>query len=428
MEENKDLNTEKEAAEKATEELSTPIEAVDKAGFADVNYEEEEVKEETEKRAKSGIFGIIIAALAVVAIVVMLLFKFAGGSSDEGLANRYNNGIGVTKGNYLYHSNLSGDTFYKTELNKETLNQEKIGDISASFFAYHKGEVYYYDNMNGAVYKLNEEGEDSLVYQGEGYYHQYVGKYIYFMTPETNYGGFVRRVSLDSGEDEIVLNVPTPCYAISENNIVYYDPQINSLLITTIKNAMDCTKAANGEAMNSSDIKAVVLAKRQASNIYVKGKDVYFTDSSAGNIICHVDMRTGEITEINKKMQGMRINVYKDYMFYIGADNSLCRMNLDGSDIRSLTGKVFKEIGGFAIYGENIVYFAILPRLNSETMQTEYEPVIGVMTIDGESILLIPAEQEDTLAQMMEEMEIQDETEGAVEEAPAEEAPSETEG
>ena len=123
MEENKDLNTEKEAAEKATEELSTPIEAVDKAGFADVNYEEEEVKEETKKRAKSGIFGVIIAALAVVAIVVMLLFKFAGGSSDEGLANRYNNGIGVTKGNYLYHSNLSGDTFYKTELNKETLNQ-----------------------------------------------------------------------------------------------------------------------------------------------------------------------------------------------------------------------------------------------------------------------------------------------------------------
>ena len=67
-----------------------------------------------------------------------------------------------------------------------------------------------------------------------------------------------------------------------------------------------------------------------------------------------------------------------------------------------------------------------MPQLNSETMQTEYEPVIGVMTIDGEPLLVMPADTEDILSEMYENMEVPETAEGT-EELP-EEVPEETEG
>ncbi len=419
MDENKELNTNEPEAE-----------AVDKASFADVNYEEEKEEREElhEEKEKKKIFTPKIiyslsAILVIIALAWVLVSSFSG--VDTGKANAYNNPIGVTKGKYLYHSNFRNDTLYKTEIKGDSVNSEKVTEMSAIFFAQHKGDVYFYDAINGQILKYNDNGSHKVIYEGQSYYQQYIGNYVYFLTPDNTYGGFVRRAPLKGGEAEIVLNVSTNCFGISGNNIVYYDPTINTLCATTIKNAMNCAKEANGEASTSNAIGAVALAERYAQNINVTGKDVYFVDCTGGlNVICHLDMVSGKVEEVNFGTSGTLLNVSGKHMFYVGADSHLYRMNLDGKDIRDLTGNVFKQIAGFGVYGDDIVYYALMPKLNAETMQTEYIPVIGVMSIDGKSTLVIPADDGGNFSSGAEMPEV--EIEGTEEEVP--ENPGETEG
>ena len=374
--------------------IETTSEAVDKASFADVNYGEEAVEEKEIKKSKEtkkGIYGIIIAALALLVILAALAFKFAGGQ-DIGLGNRYSMVIGVPCGDDFYHTDYYGEKIYKSGFGEENQgNSEAIAEASPWNFTIHNGDMYYFDRVKNGLYKLNKNGESKLIFEEEGYYHQFAGKYIYYMVPSTNYGGFIKRVPIEGGEAETVLNVNTSCFAISEKNIIYYDPAINSLLITTVENGIKSAKAAEGAATTSAELKAVVIAERYAHSINVSGKDVYFIDASKENVLCHADLKTGNVEEINFGTRGKFLNVYNNYLFYVGEDNNLYRMNSDGRDIRNLTGNAFKEFAGFGVFDNCVVAYALLPQLNPDTMQTEYIPVIAVMDFEGKPSLVIPA-------------------------------------
>ena len=376
--------------------IETTSEAVDKADFADVNYEEEKVEEKTAKEKGKGIktwvYGIIIAVLALIVILMAAAIKFAG-KQETGLANRYGMVIGVPDGDVLYHSDYYSEKIYKTGLSEKKYGEnEVVAEAAPWSFTKHNGDIYYFDRTDNGVYRIDKDGT-VLVCQAMGYYHQFAGKYIYYMEPSTSYGGFVKRIPLTGGEAETVLNVNTSCFAIAEKNIVYYDPAINSLLITTVENGIKSAKAAEGAATTSAELKAVVIAERYAHSINVTGKDVYFVDASKENVLCHADLKSGKVEEINFGTKGSLLNVFGDYIFYVGEDNALYRMNLDGKDIRNLTGKSFKEFAGFGLFDDCIVAYALLPQLNPDTMQTEYLPVIAVMDFEGKPSLVIPAKE-----------------------------------
>lgn len=416
MEENKDLNIEEK-------------EAVDKEGFADVNYGEDK-KEEPEKEmsvkekksGKAGIIALAAAGLAVIILLAVLIFNFAAGHS-EGLSNRFSVVIGIPEGDYLYHTDYYGDKLYKTGIAKDNTTDSTLlaEGVAPWGFTKHEGKLYFFDRMKNGIYEMDKNGNTGLIYEGISYYHQYVGKYVYFLDPVASYGGFVKRVPLAGGEAETVLNVYATSFAVSGKNIVYYDSSINDVLITSIDNAIENSKASNGEATTSADIKAIVVAEeRFAQNLNVVGDSVFFTDGSKENVICRASIKTGEVEEINFGTTGTFLNVCKDYMFYVGADNCLYRMNLDGNDIRNLTGNAFKTFAGFGLFEDTVVAYALMPQLNSETMQTEQLPVIVVMDFEGNPKNVIPAIDQSIESMYSAEMPEATEEAEITEEVPAE--------
>lgn len=412
MEENKDIKNENSQ------------EAVDKASFADVNYDEEEVVQEAKanKSKENGKGRLIVAAAVLVATVIALILAvvfFVKGRSDEsadnkknfkpkdvyaensgnnGLANSYNDPIGAASDGYLYHSNFMGNEIYKTKIDSENFDKQKILDASGAFFAQHNGEFYFSDVENKKLVKYKEDGKLDVIYDGVSYYHQYVGDYVYFITPVNNYGGFVKRVSLKGGaEAETVLNVSTSNFCVSGEEIVYYDPVINTLCVTSIANALEFAYKAEGNENTSNEIGALALTEKFAKNINVLGKDVYFVDATdERNIICHIDMEEGTEEEMNFGTGGTLLNVSGEYIFYIGSDKHLYRMNLDGKDIRDFTGNIFKEVMGFSINDDYVVLYANMPKLNEE-MRSENRLVIGVYDIEGTPLVVFPDDSINTM-------------------------------
>lgn len=367
MDENKEFNIGKE---------------VDKESFADVNYEKEEKAEKAEEAKEGGkksrVYGIIIAAVAILALI-SALFVFRGEKVEVGFANRFNSPIGVIEGDWLYHSDIEGKRFIKTNI--QNGESSVLSERSLAFFTKYKGDIYYYDSIAEAIYRYNEKGDDALIYAGSAYYHQFKDGYIYFLEPKSNYGGIVKRVSVKGGEAQVVLSAPTMHFAVADNNIIYYDPTINSLLINKIKDTM-----ANTEAKSSAELKSVVLSEQKAVNINVSGKDVYFTDASAESKMQKMDLSNGNVTGINYDTQGAQINVYGDYLFYISPlDKHIYRVNLDGSDIRDITGGVFKEVAGLTLYEDRVLFYAIMGEYD-ENMQMQTFPYIAVTDFDGNFI------------------------------------------
>lgn len=390
--------------------IETTSEAVDKADFADVNYGKEEEKETLEKReeskksVKTGIFGIIIAAIAVVAIIAAFAIKFSGKDAN-GLGNRFSMVIGVPEGNVLYHTDFAGEKLYTSSFDEKTFGERKevSAEIAPWGFTKYDGDIYYFDRIKNGIYKLSENGESQLISAGISYYHQFEGKYIYYMEPVGSYGGFVKRVPVTGGDAETVLNVYTSCFAVSGKYIVYYDASINDLLVTKLDDSIAFAKESGDEPKTSAELKAIVVAEeRLAQNINVVGDDVFFQDGSKENVLCRASIKTGKVSEINFGTAGTHLNVYGDYMFYIGSDNCLYRMNLDGKDIRNLTGKAFSEFAGFGVFEDYIVAYALMPQLNSESMQTEYTPVIAMIDFEGTPKMVLPAIDE-SLSSMYEE-------------------------
>ncbi len=369
MDENKDFSEKKEA--------------VDRESFAEVNYVKEEIKEEKEKKAafkfsKTRIYGIMIAA-AVVLVLICAFFILRGEKTEMGLSNRFNSAIGVTDGDWLYHSDINGTMFIKT--NMKTGETEILEEKSVAFFSKYKGDIYYYDSLGEAIQRYEENGEDVLIYQGSAYYPQFKNGYIYFLEPNSNYGGIVKRVSVEGGEAEVVLSAPATHFSIEDNNIIYYDPTINSLLINKIKDTM-----ANTEAKTSAALKSVVLAEQPVTNINVSGKDIFFTDATDSYKMYKLDMSKGEISDINHETLGAQVNVFEDYLFYISpGDKHIYRMNLDGSDIRDLTGGAFLDVAGLSLYEDRILFYALMGDYD-ENMQMQSYPYIVVMDFDGNLI------------------------------------------
>ncbi len=364
MDENKDLNKE--------------TEAYDKASFADVNYDITEVKEEKVKKEyknKSRLYGILIGvALALVLVAAFTLFK--GEKTEVGLSNRFNSPIGVIDGNYLYHSDIEGTKFIKTNI--KTGEMEVLAEKSVAFFSKYKGDIYYYDSLAEQILRYNKKGEDVVIYEGSAYYQQFKDGYIYFLEPNSNYGGIIKRVSVKGGEAEVVLSAPSSHFALEGKNIIYYDPTINSLLINKIKDTME-----NTEAKTSAELMSVVLNEGYAMNINVVGKDIYYTDPKAQYKIQKLDMSKGEVTGINFDTLGAQVNVYEDYLFYINPnDKHIYRTDLDGSDIRDITGSAFQETMGLSVFEDRILFYALVG-VTDDNMQTQSYPFIVLMDFEG---------------------------------------------
>lgn len=400
--------------------------------FADVNYGREESKEpeaskKEKKRSKGFIAGIALALVAVIA-VVFLAKTFIFSSKETGLSNMYNSSIGIVKGKKLYHASVDGTEFAKTDI--KTGEKEVFKNSSVAFLAEYKGKVYYYDTAEKKYYRLNESGDDVLIHDGMTLYPQFSGNYVYYITPDSTYGGFVRRTPISGGDEEIVLNVNCSYFTVESGNIIYYDPAIDDLLIVKMSEAMKFAKEADGEANESADIKAVVLLEdTAASYVNVKGRYVYYSDADDSNKIKRLDMSKGDIIEIGHGIMGSYMNIYDDYIYYVSpSDNRIYRCNLDGSDIRDLTGTNYARTAGVSIYDGYMVYYALVGYYD-DNMQTQYNPVIVVAKTDGTRMCEIPGnggadiidESENQGGEETDTGETPDETtpDGATDEAPA---------
>lgn len=372
--------------------------AFDRESFADVNYNEKDSADNTEnkendgaekKKRKKGVWATLIGTVIVAALLVFLAKTFIFSSPEAGLCNNYNSSIGIVKDKWLYHASVDGTEFSKTHI--RTGEKEVLSNASVAFIEEYKNNIYYYDSENEKYYRYNENGDDFLIHDGAAYYPQLSGNYVYYIVPETAYGGFVKRTPLSGGEEETVLNVYCSYFVIRSGNIIYYDQAIEDLLIVKLSDAVGYAKEADGEAYESADIKAVVLLKdTQALNVNVKGRNIYYCDGGDSYKIKKLDMATGDITQIGRGLTGMYLNVYDKYLFYVSpSDNRIYRCNLDGSDIRDLTGNYYARAAGISIYDGYMVYYALVASYNEE-MQTQYTPVIVVSQTDGKRICEIP--------------------------------------
>ncbi len=394
MDEKFEMNENNEAEEKKD------TASFDKEDFADVNYgsEGEEAdggKDESAAHKKLGRRGILaICAAVVAAIVVVILAKALIFSSPEkGLNNMYNSGIGFVEDGRLYHASVDGTELAKTNI--RTGEKEILRQTSVAFLDKYKGNIYYYDTSAAKYYMYSENGDDVLIHDGVTLYPEFHGDWVYYLTADSAYGGFLRRTSLKTGEEEIVLNVYCSYYTISSGNIIYFDPAINDLLIVKLKSAVSYAEAYEGEAAESADIMAVVLLEDTVTaSVNVKGKYVYYTDADDDSKIKRLDMSDGEITEIGRGLMGSYINVYDKYIYYVSpTDNRIYRCNLDGTDIRDLTGTSYARTAGISIYDGHMVYYALVAYYD-DNMQTQYSPVIVVAQDDGRRMCEIPGNGE----------------------------------
>ncbi len=366
--------------------------SVDKEDFACVNYEEENTGEKIKGKKPLNKKTLVIGAVFV--ILALLLGFFAKSFylnllDNKGICNMYNSSIGVVKDGILYHSSLDGTKFLKTNIDNG--EQEIISKQGVAFISEYKNKIYYFDSLAEKFYRYSEDGEHKLIYDGATYYPCFYGNYLYFMTPESNYGGFVRRVPLSGGEEEVVLNVPCSSFQIVSGNIVYYDPAISSILTVKLSDAKKFAKDSGNEAVTSSDIKAIeLLGNISASNINVKGDYIYFCNNGDEYTLTSLNLKNGEVKEINYGTQGLYLNVCEEQMYYVSvADNHIYRCNLDGKDIRDLTGNDYAQVAGIGISDGYIVYYAIAGSYD-ENMQIQYTPVIAVSKTDGTRICELP--------------------------------------
>lgn len=366
----------------------------DKENFADVNYgKEDEGAAEEAKAPKKGhkghILG-IIAAVLVIAAAIFAVKTFIFTSDDAGLSNMYNSSIGIVKDGKLYHASVDGKEFARTDI--RTGEKEVLANASAAFVTDYKNDIYYYDTEKSQLLRYNEKADDEVIYDGIALYPYFSGNYVYYITPDSSYGGFVRRMSLSgAGEEEIVLNVYCSYFTLESGNIIYYDPAISDLLIVKESDARSFAAAAEGAAAQSADIKAVVLLEdTAASNVNVKGRYVFYADSQDSYTLKRLDMSTGENVEIAHGIMGNYLNVYGKYLYFVSpADNHIYRCNLDGGDIRDLTGTNYARTAGVSLYKDYMVYYALVGYYN-DSMQTEYTPVIVVAKADGTRMCEIP--------------------------------------
>ena len=395
--------------------------------FADVNYGKEEdtpsEHEKKKKNVKSMALGIAAAFIAVIA-AVFLAKSFIFPAKEAGISNMYNSSIGIVKGKKLYHASVDGSEFAKTDI--KTGEKEIFKNSSVAFLAEYKGKIFYYDTAEEKYYRLNESGDDVLIHDGMTLYPQFSGNYVYYITPDSTYGGFVRRTPVSGGDEEIVLNVNCSYFSVESGNVIYYDPQIEDLLIVKMSEAMKYAKESEGEAKTSAEIKAVVLLEdTAASYVNVKGKYVYYSDAEDSNKIKRLDMSKGDITEIGHGIMGSYMNVYGKYIYYVSpSDNRIYRCNLDGSDIRDLSGTNYARTAGVSIYDGYMVYYALVGYYD-ENMQTEYSPVIVVADTNGKRMCEIPGNGG---ADIIDGSEGSDEPDAPAEDVPAEDTPAVTEG
>lgn len=371
-------------------------EIFDKENFADVNYgKEDEATEQKEdggkeKKNRGGrIFGIVIA-LIVIAAALFAAKAFIFTSDEAGLSNMYNSSIGIVVDGKLYHASVDGAEFARTDI--KTGEKDVLANASVAFVAEYKNDIYYYDTDNAKLLRYNEGEDDTVIHDGMALYPCFSGNYVYYITADSAYGGFVRRASLSgSGEEEIVLNVNCSYFALESGNIIYYDQAINDLLIVKESEAIKYAEQSGGEAAESADIKAVVLLEDvAATNINVKGRFVYYADANDSYTLRKLDMSSGEDTEIAHGITGNYLNLYGKYLYFSSpSDNHIYRCNLDGSDIRDLTGTNYARTAGISLYKDHLVYYALVGYYN-ESMQTEYTPVIVVAKADGTRMCEIP--------------------------------------
>ncbi len=373
-------------------------ESFDRENFAEVNYNKDEslneeknaeMKESEGKKSKKGVWAALTGAVIIAAVLVFTAKTFIFSAPKAGLCNNYNSSIGIVKDKWLYHASVDGTEFAKTHI--RTGEKKVISGESVAFIQEYKNNIYYYDSENEKYYRYNENGEDILIHDGAAYYPQFSGNYVYYIVPETAYGGFVKRTPIAGGEEETVLNVYCSSFYIESGNIIYYDQAIEDLLIVKLSDAIGYAEKAGGEAYESADIKAVVLLEdTMALNVNVKGRNIYYCDGGDSYKIKKLDMASGEITEIGRGLTGMYLNLYENYLYYVSpSDNRVYRCNLNGSDIRDLSGTNYARTAGISVYDGYMVYYALVTSYD-ENVQTQYTPVIVVSQADGKRVCEIP--------------------------------------
>lgn len=340
---------------------------------------------------KKGLKKTFLAAVVSVIAALLILFTCKAlvdsGKEDRGLCNMYNSTIGVVNGNYLYHASVDGTAFYKTSIKDGT--QVVLAEGEVAFVSAYKNDIYYYNATDKKILRHEEDGEDVVLYDGEGYYPQFAGNYMYYMTPDESYGGFIHRVSLSGGEAETVLTVPCSMFKIEGKEILYFDPQITSLVKVSLKDAMKA--AESGEKTTSASLMAEVLVEGVGmNNVNVTKKAIYYTDISDENRIYVYNRRNGETLQLNRGAKGEQLNVYGNYIYYVSQyDRQLYRMDLDGSDIRNLTRGYYSQAAGPGLENGYLVYYALVGYYN-ENMQIQYNPVIVVADENGKRFCEIP--------------------------------------
>ena len=95
--------------------------------------------------------------------------------------------------------------------------------------------------------------------------------------------------------------------------------------------------------------------------------------------------------DFNHGMVGTDLNVMGDYLYYVDYyDGHMYRMNLDGKDIRDITGAVYEKVAGLAIEGDRIMYYGIVKVLSQNLEEAYYNMVISVATNEGKVLKEIP--------------------------------------
>lgn len=373
---------------------------------------DETVQETTKKQEKkTGRFW-IMAALAVCLIGLGLigLLSLAPGKRPATTAQT---GIGVIEklgkdedGRASYavvHTAVDG--FGLMETVTSPASQTTLSSGASAYLTQYRGRTYYYDASSARLAEASSS--ERTVYQGAVRQPFYDEGYVYFIDGG-EVAGQIYRTPLKGGELERVLPVKTTAFILYKGQLIYYDPAINAVVQLPLKEAI---KAAKGEEEASSAALGaeVLLADTYTTVFGAADRALYFLHAGdkksfrqqsardlTGYRLCRLDLATGDLSDVGREVYACELVVTDEALYYSAAVNGhVYRCNLQGADIRDLTGGDFAYPYALTVSDGYLLFRAFHPQI-SEEMQTTYEPIIGVCTTEGERLCAIYAASDET--------------------------------
>ena len=241
------------------------------------------------------------------------------------------------------------------DLNNPKTEEKYNGNLMNMGLAIKDGENIYYDKYPEGIYKIDKNGEETLIIDDLAYSINIQKDWIFYVTLGESYKLDIIKIKKDGTEKSVIANINSIYTSIYvEDEWVYYLNNENEKnYITKI--------SISGEKKNK-------ISETPVQNFQVTKNYIYYTDLN--NRIRRMNLDGSKDKELAKAETAKSFQVTGDYIYYIGINsNRLERINLKNNKSQLVSSEVVAE--HFNVV-DNIIYYynnGMIYSLNVENME-----------------------------------------------------------